>query len=68
MWAIRHKKTKAWVYGTDHRYWPRRQRTSTERLLTYATHEEAEVDFRCRRCSERFYEIVPIKIMEVEDA
>ena len=68
MWAIRHKQTKAWVYGTDRRYYPRRQRTSMERLLTYATLEEAEVDFRCRRCSPRYYEIVPIRVTEVDDA
>ena len=64
MYAIRNKRTKKWVYGTDYRYSPRRQRTSFDRALTYKDYDHAEIDFMCRQCGTN-YEIVPVVITEV---
>ena len=64
MYAIRNKKTKKWVYGTDFRYPIGRQRTSFDRALTYKDFDDAKLDFMCRRCGKN-YEIVPVVITEV---
>ena len=65
MYAIRNKKTKKWVYGTDFRYFPHHQRTSNEQVLTYSDYTCAESDFLHRQCGND-YKIVQIKIVEVE--
>ena len=64
MYAIRNRKTKKWVYGTDYRYSPRRQRTSFDRALTYEDYDHAKLDFMSRQCG-KDYEIVPVVITEV---
>lgn len=64
MYAIRNKRTKKWVYGTDYRYSPRRQRTSFDRALTYKDYGHAEIDFMCRQCG-KDYEIVPVVITDM---
>lgn len=64
MYAIRNKRTKKWVYGTDYRYSPRRQRTSFDRALTYEDFEHAKLAFVCRQCG-KDYEVVPVVITEV---
>lgn len=67
MYAIRNRKTKKWVYGTDYRYHPVHQRTSFFRALTYEHYEDAFNDMKYRRCGDQ-YEIVPVILEEVEDA
>lgn len=64
MYAIRNKRTKKWVYGTDYRYSPRRQRTSFDRALTYENYDRAKLDFIGRQCG-KDYEIVTVVITEV---
>ena len=64
MYAIRNRRTKKWVYGTDYRYSPRRQRTSFDRALTYEDFDDAKLDFMYRQCG-KDYEIVPVVITEV---
>ena len=64
MYAIRNRKTKKWVYGTDYRYSPRRQRTSLNRALTYEDFDHAKFDFKHRQCG-KDYEIVSVVITEV---
>ena len=64
MFAIRNKKTKKWVYGTDHRYWPYRQRTSFEQAMTFPDRETAEFTAHIRRCS-KDYEVVEVELKEV---
>lgn len=63
MYAIRNRKTKKWVYGTDYRYSPRRQRTSFDRALTYEDYDHAKLAFVCRQCG-KDYEVVPVVITE----
>lgn len=66
MYAIRNKRTKKWLYGTDYRYHPHHQRTSESRMKVYESYEEAKTDFICRDCGKE-YEIVPVIVKEKEE-
>lgn len=66
MYAIKNKRTHKWVYGTDYRSYPNRQRTSKEKALTYASLEEALIDFEIRGCG-KDYVIRQVEIVEVEN-
>lgn len=66
MYAIRNKKTKKWVYGTDYRCDPRKQRTSFDRALTYEHLDSAEIDFMVRGCG-KDYKVVPVKLEVIAD-
>lgn len=71
MYAIRHKKTKAWVYSTDYRCHHKRkdskrsysQCTSFERALTFEDLPNARFEFDIRGCSPRYYEIVEVSLV-----
>lgn len=65
MYAIQNIKTKKFVYGTDSRYFPRRQRTSRKQMITYASAWQAQVDYKARHCG-KDYRIVLLKEVEVE--
>ena len=65
MYAIMNIKTGRFVYGTDYRYIPQRQRTSKKQMLTFPNLEEAEIDFRLRGCG-KDYRIVVLKTIEVK--
>ena len=65
MYAIRNRRTKKYVYGTDRRYFPRHQRTSAEKALIYETYSEAEHDFMARQCGKE-YEIIPVYLKPFE--
>ena len=54
MYAIYNKKQLKFLYGTDYRYSPPHQRTSYNRLLTYASREEAENDMCVRKCNKNY--------------
>jgi hypothetical protein len=64
VYAIQNIKTGKFVYGTDYRYYPRRQRTSFEKMLTYDELFFAENDFLCRCCGKdyRIVELEPVKV------
>lgn len=69
MYAIQNIKTGEFVYGTDYRY-PHsekvfNQRTSTDRMLTYADYFEATEDFRHRGCG-KDYRVVVLEPIEVK--
>jgi len=66
MYAIRNKKTKKWLYGTDRRYHPWHQRTSEDRALILPDFECAKLEFLSRRCSKE-YEIVLVKITALKE-
>lgn len=66
MWAIRNKRTKRFVYGSDYRYHPVHQRTSDTKVLIFANEIEALWEYRHRRCGKE-YEIVPVRIEVLED-
>lgn len=65
MYAIRNKKTKEWVHGTDFRHSPPKQRTSRDKARTFRCVEEAEYALIQRECN-KDYEIVKIKIVALE--
>lgn len=65
MYAIQNIKTGKFVYGTDYRYYPRRQLTSRNRMLTYEFIQQAESDFFHRHCG-KDYRIVVLKTVEVK--
>lgn len=65
MYAIQNVKTGKFVYGTDYRYSPRRQRTSFNRMLTYEDLEDAQSDFLHRKCG-KDYKIAVLKTVEVK--
>lgn len=64
VWAIRNKRTKLWVYGTDRSFadGKARQRTSADRALIFRTEEEARNEMRWRSCG-KDYEAVPVRVM-----
>ena len=66
MYAIRNKKSKHFVYGTDYRYYPPHQRTSENKALLYDCYASALFDFNKRHCGKN-YEIVPVRIEVLED-
>lgn len=66
MWAIRNKRTKKWLYGTDYRRNPATQRTSHNRAITFETKEDAEHELEYRHCG-KSYEIIPVEIILRED-
>lgn len=65
MYAIQNIKTGKFVYGTDYRYYPRHQRTSHNRLLTYDTLAQAKSDYLHRQCG-KDYRIVVLKTVQVK--
>lgn len=67
MYVIRNKKTQKFVYGTDYRYSPPHQRTSSDSALTFGNLFSAEFEFRQRRMSHSRYEIckAEIKLIDV---
>lgn len=80
MYAIRHKKTKKWVYGTDFRMkhprmskreisgknYSHEQRTSFHKALLFGDLIEAQVEFEYRACG-RQYEIVEVWLYAKND-
>lgn len=64
MYAIKNKRTGKWVYGTDYRYVPHRQRTSFDEAMTFDSKEEAAFAFEHRNCG-KDYVIVEVELLEV---
>ena len=69
MYAIMNIKTGKFVYGTDFRRYRNirtyNQRTSKNKMLTFADQEEAEHAFKIRGCGND-YRIVVLKTIEVK--
>ncbi|EEO5812577.1 hypothetical protein ACK2EA_000038 [Listeria monocytogenes] len=63
MQAIRHKRTKKFIYGTDKRYSPFRQRTSNDQALLFENHFTANLAFKERKVSKKLYEIVTVELV-----
>lgn len=59
MYGIINTRTKKWVYGTD--FERHTQRTSDERALLFETYEDAELEFRLRKCG-KDYKIVRCRL------
>lgn len=66
MYAIKNIKTGEWLFGTDYREYPRKQRTSKEQALTYMDKESAKLDLNIRECGGN-YEVVQVKLIEIKD-
>ncbi len=66
MYAIRNKRTKKWLFGTDRRYSPWHQQTSENRAMVFEDFDHAKSEFMFRRCG-KAYEIVPVKMMELKE-
>lgn len=64
-YAIRHKRSGKWVYGTDYRYHPYHQKTSHDKAILFDSYESAHSAYRFRLCG-KDYEIVAVKIEEAE--
>ena len=65
MFAIVNTKTGKFVYGTDYRYYPPRQKTSNNKMLTYENLWCAKHDFLHRKCGKN-YKIAVLKTVEVK--
>lgn len=65
MFAIQNIKTGKFLYGTDYRYFPRHQRTSHNKMLTYENLSFAKADYMSRMCG-KDYRIVCLKTVEVK--
>ena len=66
MFAIRNKKDKRWVYGTDYRYSKPRQRCSHENVKIYSEMILAENEIALRQINMKNYEIVEVELIEVK--
>lgn len=64
MFAIQNIKTGKFLYGTDYRYSPCRQRTSKNEMRTYSCLNQAISDYHSRRCG-KDYRIVVLKAVEI---
>jgi len=60
-YAIRNRRTKKFVTGTDYRYFPPHQITSTDSAYIYEDEEYAIHGMITRGCG-KDYEIVPVRI------
>lgn len=67
MFAIQNHRTGKFMFGTDYRYNPPRQRTSCDEMRTYYDLRDAVIDYNNRRCG-KDYRIVVLKPVEVEEA
>ncbi len=67
MQAIRHKRTKKFVYGTDKRYTPFHQRTSNNQALLFENYFTAHLAFKERKVSKKLYEIVTVELVVKEE-
>jgi len=65
MYAIRNKRTKKWLFGTDRRYHPWHQRTAEDRALILPDFDTAKLEFLARQCN-KDYEIVPVRLEVIE--
>ena len=65
MFAIRNKKDNRWVYGTDYRGNPPKQRLSNNRALLFEEQEDALLELVLRRMNRERYEVVEVKLVEV---
>ena len=65
MFAIVNIKTGKWLYGTDFRYSPPRQRTSHNKMKTYEDEMEARWDFNYRRCG-KDYRVVCLETVKIK--
>lgn len=66
MYAIWNKQTLKWWYGSDYRWSPPHQRTSDEKAVTFASREDAESIMTARKINPKRYEIVKVKLYEVQ--
>lgn len=67
MYAIRNKTTNQWLFGTDYREYPYKQRTSNEKAMLFEDREEAEYQFKNRGCNKEKYEMVKVRLEIVGD-
>lgn len=65
MYAIQNIKTKKYVFGTDRRYSPYKQRTSKNAVLTWKYAFEVRTEFLIRQCG-KDYRIVKVEIETIE--
>lgn len=66
MYAIKSIKTGKWLFGTNFRFSPPHQRTSSDQCMTWEDKNTAESEFRRRHCNSD-YKIVRVKIEEVDN-
>ena len=64
-YAIKNVRTGRFVYGTDYRYNPPHQRTSSFRALVFDDFGSAQLARQLRKCTS-YYKIVPVEIKEQE--
>ena len=65
-YAIRNRKTKKFVTGTDYRYNPPHQITSKDCAYIYED-EDYAIHGKNFRCCGKDYEIVPVRIEAIEN-
>lgn len=66
MYAIRNKMTGQWLYGTDFREYPYRQRISNRQAMLFESKEDAEYQFKRRDCN-KDYEVVEVKLLVIKE-
>ncbi|EAG1724746.1 hypothetical protein BBW71_05215 [Listeria monocytogenes] len=67
MHAMRHKRTKKFIYGTDKRYSPFHQKTSNNQALLFENYFTAHLAFKERKVSKKLYEIVTVELIVKEE-
>ena len=65
-WAIINTRTNKWVYGTDYRMWPHRQKTSYDKAILFDEEMDALHQFKHRQCG-KDYKVVEVELKEVQE-
>jgi hypothetical protein len=68
MFAIRNRRTRQWLFGTDWNYNPPRQRLANDWAEVFRSREQGEFEFRRRQCSEKTYRLCEVQIIEIRDS
>lgn len=64
-YAIRNKKTKRYITGTDYRYYPPHQRTNAYFPPLLFTEFNLYREIKHRKISSRYYEVVTVDINSI---
>lgn len=64
-YAIRSKRTKKYITGTDYRYFPHHQRTSPYFPPLFFTEFNLYREIKHRQISSRYYEVVTVDINSI---
>ena len=66
MYAIKNRKYKKWLFGTDYNYSPPRQRLSENNVMIFQDYSTARREFNKRGCGKE-YRIIAVELVEKKE-